>query len=338
MVEEAPDEMTEALSPHLEIYDEMLADEDIEVSDRPMRSLIRLLRSGDMDVRAGDETIDISNQVDHVRTEWFKALYGTVERWYETRYGKQRVSGEDRRNNLLHGAVLVRGEPYSVRLPTNRKKVEVEGEQAWMYFDDGLDESEDALEWVSNAPSLQTLDNAALALLRGQVEKVAATLRFVEFRRVTGNKDEREPRAQELIEATLVYLQQAAKRMVEGDKRERIIAWYDLQMACESALKTAICQATGDHPHIHPLPTLLEKAAEHGVDFDASRLASWHSVKSMSDFRYGRGNPGTTAELYDAYLLVLDLVRAAIATIQTGFKSGFGILLQYPPWKSRPSD
>jgi HEPN domain-containing protein len=303
-----------------------------------MLTLIRLLRSGDMDVQIGDETIDISNPADHVRKEWFKALYGTVERWYEARYGVQRVSGEDRRNDRLRGAVLFRGEPYPVLIPINRRKVEIEGEQAWMYFDEGLGEGEDALGWIANAPSLQGLGLEARDLLRQQTETVASTLRFVEFRRVTGGKYEREPRAQEMIEATLVYLQQAAKRMVDGDKRERVMGWYDLQMACESALKAAICQATGDHPHIHPLQSLIEKAESHGVEFDVDRLASWHSVKAMSDFRYGRGHPGNMGAFYDSYVLALDLARAAIDTIQPGFKSGFGVLLQYPPWKSRPTD
>ena len=187
-----------------------------------------------------------------------------------------------------------------------------------------------------NAPKLDGLSKKDRRSVKSDAEKVASTLRFIEFRRVTGNKDKRNIRAQELIEATLVYLKLAAKRMTTGDRSERIMAWFDLQMAAESALKAAIQQASDAHPRVHPLNDLLRVAEIHGVKFDSSRLREWPNFKSMSDYRYGKGDPGGNEELFAAYLLTLDLARSAIDTIEPGLQSGFGVLLQYPPWKSRP--
>lgn len=332
------EDLADALSDHLEIFDENLQDRDVEISERPMLALIKLLLSGDLELRVGDEAIDISNPADHERAAWFKSLYAAVEQWYADRYGEERASGSNRRNNKLRGAVLIRGEAYDIIVPTNRRKVEIEGEQAWIYFEESLENSEDPVRWINNAPSPQGLPEQVRKLLQTDADIIASTLRFIEFRRVTGSQNERHPKAQKLIEATLIYIQQAAQRMVNGSKRERTLAWFDVQMASESALKAALQQATGKHPHSHSLKHLLNKAEAHGVQFDASRLSNWPAFKAMSDFRYGEGEPGSMAELYAAYVLTLGVLRAAIGTIRPGLKPGFGILLQYPPWKSRPAD
>lgn len=330
--------LADALSDHLEILDENLLDRGVEISQRPMLALIKLLLSGDLELRVGDEAIDISNPTDHAQAAWFKALYAAAEQWYTDRYGEERASGSHRRNNMLQGAVLIRGEAYYINVPTYRRKVEIQGEQAWIYFQEDLENSEDSVLWINNAPSHQGLSEQGRRLLRTDADFIASTLRFIEFRRVTGRQNERHPKAQKLIEATLIYIQQAAQRMVKGSERERVLAWFDLQMANESALKAALQQATGKHPYSHSLKYLLYKAEAHGVQFDASRLNDWPAFNDMSDFRYGEGEPCSMAKLYAAYLLTLDVMRAAIGTIRPGLKPGFGILLQYPPWKSRPAD
>ena len=322
------------MSHYLELFDEELQYLEVDLPDRPLRALIKLLLSGGIALRFGDERVDLSNPSDHAEEQWFKALYAAVEYWYAHRYGAERVSPHNRKSEL-HGAVSIRGEAYSLLLPANRGKVEVEGELAWMYFEDGLGEGEDPVRWIIDAPKPDSLQEAEQERLRKEAGVVASTLRYIEFRRVAADRT-RDPEAQKLVQATLMYLQHAAKRMVEGGVAERGPAWFDLQMANESALKAAIRQATGVHPHTHSLVGLLNKSEKHGVHFDVARVANWPQFDKMSDFRYGQGEPGSLGEIYEAYVLSLDLVRAVIAPVRPGLKPGFGILMRYPPWQSRP--
>lgn len=247
------------MSHYLELFDEELQYLEVDLPDRPLRALIKLLLSGGIALRFGDERVDLSNPSDHAEEQWFKALYAALDYWYAHRYGAERVSPHNRKSEL-HGAVSIRGEVYSLLLPANRGKVEVEGELAWMYFEDGLGEGEDPVRWIIDAPKPDSLQEAEKERLRKEAGVVASTLRYIEFRRVAADRT-RDPEAQKLVQATLMYLQHAAKRMVEGGGgAERGPAWFDLQMANESALKAAIRQATGVHPHTHSLVGLLNKS------------------------------------------------------------------------------
>jgi HEPN domain-containing protein len=289
-----------------------------------------------MVMKFGDEPVDLSNPSAHASEEWFKAFYAAVEYWYVDRYGAERVSPHNRKSEL-RGAVMIHGEAYTLMLPTNRGKVEVEGELAWMFFEDGLGEGEDPIRWIRHAPKLESIEQSLQAQLKAEAELVASTLRFIEFRRAAADGT-RNRGAQKLLQASLLYLQQAAKRMSESGVDERGPAWFDLQMANESALKAAIRQITGTHPHSHSLTDLQAKLVAEGLDFDVTRLANWPSFSLMSDRRYGQGPAGSLDELYAAYLISLDLVRAAITLLRPGLKPGFSVLLRYPPWQSRPED
>ena len=146
---------------------------------------------------------------------------------------------------------------------------------------------------------------------------VSNTLRFVEFRRVTSNVGDSQD-ARKLVAATSTYLQQAARRMVSGKTDERGPAWFELQMANETALKAVLCNATGKAPHIHELPKLLAAAAEQGIKVKLGLFDDWPDFKSMSDWRYGQGNPWRLEWLYAAYRLTLKVARGAMAEMRIG--------------------
>lgn len=335
MLEDQTELLADEMAHWMELFDEDLQSADVKISQRPLQALIKLLLSGGIELRYGDQDVDLSQPSDHPREVWFKALYAAVERWYVKTYGAERVTGKRRTSSKLRGAALIRGEAYILVLPTNRTKVEVEGEQAWMFFEEGLGDGEDPATWIQHAPPLDGLDADQRATLQSQLEAVASTLRYVEFRRITADRT-RDPEAQKLVQSTLIYLQQAASRMASEDVSERGPAWFDLQMANESALKAVIRQTTDAHPHIHALDRLLDLATGHGVSFDASRLAAWPTFSEISDYRYLQGDPGPLPDLYAAYILTLDLIRAAMAVMKPGLPSGFSVLLQYPPWLAKP--
>ena len=229
---------------------------------------------------------------------------------------------------------LIRDVAFALVVPANRRKIEVEGEQAWMYFDGGLGPGEDPSGWIPSAPDLDRLSAEERAQVVSDARDIADTLRFIEFRRVTSSVHDNQD-ARKLVAATSTYLQQAARRIVAGKGDERGLAWFDLQMANETALKAVLCTTSGKTPHSHKLRALLADAVKSGVVLETTLFENWPDFKSMSDWRYGQGDPWRLEFLYAAYRLTLKVVRGAMAQIPAGLKPGFGILLQYHPWRRK---
>lgn len=326
-------ELAKKMDHWLNLFDRDLAAQDLPLSDRPLRALMMLFWEGAIGVKAGDERIDGHQDLSKsIEEPWFRVLFDAVEYWYVARYGAPAM--EARGKAALIGTQMIRGTPFAISVPANRVVLEEEGELAWIYLEDGLGEGEDATSWIVDSPDLASLDGEARATVVAEVERTAEILRAVEFRRVTFSSDG-DHEVQKLIQSTLTYLSQAATRMVSGQKPEIGLAWFDLQMANEAALKAVIRSKTGKQPHIHVLSDLLDTTEQHGVAFESSRLSSWPSFSDVSVWRYGQGNPPGAAKLYDAYQVSLELVRACLSQFTPKIKGGFGVLVRYSPWRAK---
>lgn len=315
----------------LELFDEELGQDEVRLSQRPMRALFMLFEHGAIEMEAEGGRITSASIAEHADKPWFRVLYAAVEYWYVEHFGRDALAGGG--NAPLEGVVLIRNTPFALRLPANRKKVEVEGERTWMYFEEGLGEGEVAHDWIVKGPDLSLLAEGARAAAESDALIVASTLRFVEFRRVTARADGNEE-VRRLVLNTLASLQQAARRMVGGHEADRGPGWYDLQMANESALKAVIQLNARTQPKTHKLDDLLARASGFGVVFDTVRVDEFPKPTEVTEWRYGQGDPWRLEWQYRAYLMTLDLVRAAMEQIPPGMSAGFGIQLRYPPWLS----
>lgn len=317
----------------LELFDTKLAEEEIPLWQRPLHSLIMLLHHRAIEFRAGEVNIDdaskLSKQCDQ---PWFRALYAAVEHWYIDHYSSAAIKG--RGSVPLDGVVFIRKSPFALRIPANRVEVEAEGETAWVYFDEDVSHQEEVEKWIVNCPDLSKLSQDARRAITYEATKAASTLRFVQFRRIFPHKDIC-TESQQFVAMTLMYLQSAAGRLVSNNSDEWGPAWFDLQMTNESALKAAAASKTGKYQTIHPLTTLFKDAADQGVVFDEKRLEKWPHHKRIIAWRYGQDRPPGTQELYAAYQFTLDLVRASLQQLPASFKPGFGMLLNYAPWKPK---
>lgn len=323
----------------LELFDQELAELEIPVPKRPMRALQMLFEHDAIEVQVG-EPVTADTLASFADTQWFRVLYAAVEHWYVEAFGPQAVL--TRGNPPLDGAVLVRATPFALRIPSNRQKVHIPSEQSWMYFDDGLGEDEVAHDWIVDGPDLSRLGADARAAVEADAARVASALRFLAFRRV-GTQADGNKAAQQLVVNLLSSLQQAARRLVGGLEAERGPAWYDLQIAAESALKAVLQVHEGRQPYDHSLDRLLRRASAYGVVFDAARLEDFPSPEEAAEWRYGQGDPWRLEFLYQAYLTTLDLATAALAQVPLGIQPGFGLLVRYAPWlsdtgKAEPDD
>nr|WP_319391136.1 hypothetical protein [uncultured Cohaesibacter sp.] len=326
-------ELAEKIDHWLGLFDRDLSDQEVPLFQRPLEALMMLFREGAIGVNVGDERIGgPQNLGDSVEKLWFRVLFDAVEYWYIERYGAPAMKAGG--NASLKGAQMIREVPFTISVPQNRMVLEEEGELAWMYFEDGLGEGEDATTWIVDGPDLSKLERVARERVDAEATRTSEILRAIEFRRVTFRSDG-DHEVKNLIQSTLTYLSQAALRIVSGKRPEFGPAWFDLQMANEAALKAVILNETGKQPRIHPLDDLLQRAQQHGVVFESSRISGWPRFADISDWRYGQGNPPGTQGLYSAYQVSLELISACMSEIKPGMGSGFGLLIRYTPWSAK---
>ena len=321
------DQLVTMLADFLDAIDRDLATVDTPMPQRPLQALLRLLKLKAVEVRFQEEEIDLAEPFQHSDEIWFRVLYKAVERWFQKIYGAESVEGKG--NPPLEGVVLIRGTPFALRVPAYRTKVQKEGLEAWMYFESGIGEGEDALRWLVAGPDLSVLDAQSRGAVDKCVSEIAMALRAIHFHRMGVTNG---PAAEGLADAARGYLESGARRIRSGKAEELGPAWFDLQMACEAALKLVLLRSTGGYPRSHLLLDLLSDASIHGVAFDPARIKSWPDFKTMSDFRYAQGSTGGIVRLFEAYRIAVDLVAAAMATISTPLGSGAGFLLRRPPW------
>lgn len=314
----------------LDLFDQELAELEVPVSKRPMRALHMLFERGAIKVEVG-KPVTTDTLAKSADTPWFRVIYAAIEFWYLEAFGSPAVLGGG--SPPLEGAVLVRGTPFALRFSANRHKIHIPGEQSWVYFDDGLGDGEVAHDWIIDGPDLSRLGAEARAAVEADAARVATALRFIAFRRV-GRQVGENKAPDQLVANVLATLQQAARRLVGGLDAERGPAWYDLQMAAESALKAVLQVHEGCQPFDHRLDYLLRKASEYGVIFDPARLEDLPSAHEAAQWRYGQGDPWGLKIQYRAYLTTLDLATAALSQVPVSIQPGFGLCLRYASWLS----
>lgn len=315
-----------AMADALKVIDEGLSLHEVSMPERPFRATCDLLQDGFVKVEAG-EVINVDRLWDYIAEPWFRAIYTGVETWYRDRYGVEALVADG--NPPLLGVVLFKGAPFLVQVPMHRNVIEVEGKTAWMYFEAGLGEGEDPRRWLARGPKLDALAADETQDLDGDLHHVATSLRSVQHHLLGGGQDEAQRGLRQSIRS---YLETAARRICTQNAEEFALAWMDLQMAAEAALKIVIVRSMGGHPYWHELVDLLAHPGAGLVRFDPARLDSWPTFADISNRRYGKGYRAGLTPLLDAYRLILDLVVACVRTIDPPLPSGAGILVHVSPW------
>ena len=317
----------------IEIADQWLSEQSTPLNQRPMAALMYLLEIGAVEFNIGHEALTKRADVwPHVQKPWFRAVFDAFEEWYLDKYGSRAM--EAKGTEPLWGVVVIAGVPFLMSGEANRSEVDEEAETAWMCFEEELGSDEDALNWIVDCPDFSKFSSETQDRARCEAEMIANTMRFIEFRRVCLGP-EPDVEVGKLLQSTMSYLAQFSKRLIGCKKADLSLAWFDLQMANETALKSVILKATGKQKKGHWLTDLLKIAKKNGVEFDAVELVDWPEFGAMSAMRYGQGGSVSLTDVYAAYYLSLRLIYACMQVIPVFHKSGFRLLLRYNPWSAR---
>lgn len=336
MLNGASGEVDPALAEWLEAFDELLAQQDVPLHERPLRAAVLLARYAVVQAseHGVEETVD-----EHVgfgeliQKRWFGSLVRMSEGWYGRIVGPAALRPPE---STAFGAVMHRGAIQLIQVPLVVTQSAEVACQQWIAFPDHVEDGEDVLRWIQPALDREKIRSEELTALSVKVRKVARSIRYIASRGRNASKGSEELAG--LLAGGVRNLQSFAHFAVVGDRPERQKAWWELQMANESFLKALCLQKgrQGGYRKTHSLQELVRDAQQHGLDFDVARLAEWPCQNEISDFRYATGRRVSSAELLSAYELTLDVCEAAASSLGVHLDTGKArFLIQPLPWRLR---
>ncbi len=331
---DASGEMNPEVAEWMELFDELLAQQDVPIYERPLRAAVMLTRSALVQVRhqGVDELVEGTVGFgDLIRKPWFGRVVRMSDGWYTRIFGPAALRSPE--PNAL-GVIMHRGAIQTFQIPLIISQQAEVTYQRWIAFPDHVEDSEDVLSWIEPALDREKIRKHELAALAEQARRIAHSIRFIASRARNASRGSDELVG--LLGGTVRNLQTFANLAVVGQWQERQKAWWELQMANESFLKAFCLQKgrSGGYRRVHSLPVLVRNAQEHGLDFDLARLAGWPTERDMSDHRYATGRRVSSGELFSAYEVTLSLCEAVASRLEVKFDTGKGRMLIQPlPWR-----
>lgn len=316
---------------------EALASAKVPLVERPLRAAIELARALVQEIRIGEKHWKPNlDSPDFVKEEWFRALYGEVDKWYRERFGAAMKRSSP---STSKGFVVMWGTAFAKEVPTAVAWPGEPGESVWVSFPDSVLESERASEWLVAPPNLAALSSLELAEVEAECKEVGSSLRSISVKLMgVPNGDDT---ARGFLDGVEIHLEAAAANAIR-DQSEGATprAYWELQMACECAYKALLQAKIGKFIETHDLFTLHDAAARAGLVANhkrdvLKRIPRW---KKMIELRYGQHLDTDLTSFYDAYKIVLLLVGAVIAPLAEFVLGKASIEIARPPWLPQKRD
>ncbi len=304
--------LSEAIEQVLPDIDRYFADQDVPVTERPLQAAIVFTTNFVLAVQdQGDPSTPPGAPGDFVVSRWFAMLYADVAAWYEKRFpGVMGQQHDDR----ISGVVMIAGTAFSIRVPAVRMRPGNSEDTIWISFPDGLRDGEHALDWIETPPDFTTLPPRERSEAEDATTAVAGTLRFIR----TGLLAVRDGDAKldGMKGGIMPRLKRAAELLLDRDSRAVQYAYWELQLACEMALKSLSQQRTGTFRETHDLFLLYDDLGSQPPDFSRDLLKRLPRSGEMSQLRYGQGTRQSRAECVSCYRNALAVVAGSVRSME----------------------
>lgn len=318
-----------ALWKELGFIDELLGEAGVELQQRPFLAAFDFVKYCIVAIR--DDSGERSTQVPGVLTErWFALLLKDVEEWYRKRYGE--VFNQRSRRTAM-GLIVIWGTAFAVDVPLLASRPGKLGETVWLSFPTAVSGGEDPLEWLRSPPNLATLRSDQLASLRDAASEVAELLRSVNVS-LLGIPNKGGAQSGALIHRVRNYLESAAQHAIESPPDTSLGCW-DLQMACECAMKATLDTLTGRFPKTHNLFRLRRETEVLSERLPIEWLTALPASSKMIAFRYGDGERPKISTFYGYYKTALRVVHGAIGPIVVFGLKDAELEITRAPWLRR---
>ncbi len=247
---------------------------------------------------------------DFIATRWFASLYAQVQSWYRDRFG---AAFEHEPEARLLGLVSIAGTAFALRIPTVRSRPGRPAETVWIGFPDGVRDDERPIEWIEAPPNLDRLSLKERKAAETETTEVADALRFIRTGLLTVESGD--TKLDGLKAGIVPRLEQAARLLLEPKSEAVQHAYWELQLACEHALKVLQQQQAGTFKETHDL-FLLYDGAQPPPAFQRNLLMSVPRWKETIDLRYGQGDRDSRTECLMSYRAALTIVAGAVRSMR----------------------
>lgn len=296
------------IDPHLEAIGMPLCERPFAAAmEMVERFVIGVQLSGALQQKPGDSP-------DFIATPWFRIIFRTVEQWYQARLGLALVPKKD----TISGAVLIYGVPFRIAVPATFSRPGKRGdgelmETVWLRFPDTVleNEVEGVTSWLVSPPSLAAMPQAQIADVRQRIIEVATALRSIRtnFMGAGGEGD-----LLALQKGTVAHLEAFVDLIQRQEPTCIQKAYWEIQMACESAFKAVTLQRTGQFRETHDLFKLYDDLhALRPLGISRDKLKGIPRWEEMVDLRYAQGRRENLAECVKCYRVALAVTEAVVA-------------------------
>jgi hypothetical protein len=317
-------DVPDVVSEDLKLIDEVLANQNVPIPDRPLAALHRMLILGAITEEDGTPVNSEPSQV--VKSDWFAPTMMWITGWYGREYGNAaRVHNEER----LIGFLLIRKTPFVFYAMPTIVRPGSESGTAWLHLVDRVLDEENALDWIHNIPS--TSDIAERQVWQADATAVAGDLRFIQNRIISLMPDGNEELVS-LARSIVPHFGQAALMVASHKPVETVRSYWELQMTAESGFKSLLLQKLGSYPHTHDLLKLARDVAKIDPSFSSPGLNLFPHWEKAINMRYGTGKALNWKICYRDYRCILSAVRECVGRWKCGGLSDARFLIKKPSW------
>lgn len=318
-------ELREQMNLWLPHIDAMLAEEGASLSSRPLTAASIMVE--DIII-----SIEGDSKDDFFIKPWFEPIYRTTLDWYKGRYGKALASGS---KSMGIGVFTAHGTPFEIRVPLGLSKTEKPDELVRVTLPNGVLPEENVRDWVTTPPNWLSLSAEELSEIDDQITSVGQRIRSIHMDLIS--VEFKDDKARDLAETIEPHIYEGASKIASRDYAELRLAFWEIHIATEKAMKLALIQHGLDAPKTHDLCDLRDLLASQGTILNQDTLKLLPGQEEVIDLRYGIGQKNLS-EAMTAYESMLDIVSACTASMERQLKyDNPSALMQIPFWMKKAS-
>jgi len=290
--------LTEFLKDQLPELDPILAERGVDLSKRPLQAATLIVEH--CLVKIQGDTKD-----DYLSKPWFGLLLRDIERWYENRYGD---THEHQDSQLVTGVVSAYGTPFIAEVPLVVREAPRADGMCWICFPSEVLPDEDCMRWIVRPPNFRGDDEAERDVVSSSLNVVATSLRTAHVNLMTASHPDENTRA--LARGIIPHLEKAAIDIVSCRSASLSLAVWELNFACEKAIKTYLRGRNIRPPHTHDVHRLHQIAVSQTGAAKLASVAAMPKEKQVIKYRYSELIPPKISEALDLYRAALEVVVA----------------------------
>jgi HEPN domain-containing protein len=314
--------LKEFIEYQLPIFDEILADSQKPLSERPLAATLYFVDYCIVDIK-GDNKENIFEK------EWFKSIYRLIKQWYRDRYAEAMNLS---RGKPALGVILIYKTPFQLKIPLSIAQEKEGDDKRWFCLPKSVLENENAIDWIENKPNLEQMSGDDLEDLKKIICDIATNTRSIHVNLMSASLEKELHKISNTIPA---HLDKAVRDILSLEGGRISTSYWEIHLAIEKAIKLIILQNGRDHQNKHNLNKLCKIASNIGrISLDCSIFLNFPSDNEAIKQRYGEGSPFTIQEAVNNYISANEAISKLTKLLKRQFvMNNARFLIAIPPWE-----